>query len=378
MSKVLRISHGGYKIITEPGSELKLDVGEAGQVRITGDLIVEGARTDLEVSVLNVEDRDIVINKANTTAAANYPGIVPINNGTRASSGLLIQRGSLPQAEFLYDENPTLNYYPPGENTLTQGAFIFKDATGKLLGLTTNFIQTGGGDLNFSIPGNSSTGKIQIKTPGGSVPYSERIGDPDDVPNVKYLREYVRAEAGQAIIERYSRYYTDEDDNFYDSRTGSRAQDVIAGDLSTGIFFTVGVGTPGPNGTLGFNREIFEVANFNRDGLFIGDSNSSIKPHLKLYVNEPASPLDTKYSYIETDNGPLVLNPSDGLVKLKRKLEIEHLQVSAIDPDPVANTNTLWSRGDQGAGGTGIYFANTTTQGEICSAAKALVYGLIF
>ncbi|NBP58266.1 hypothetical protein EBU71_17400, partial [bacterium] len=114
MSKVLRISQGGYKIITEPGSEVKLDVGGSGQVRITGDLIVEGARTDLEVAVLNIEDRDIVINKANSLAAANYPGIVPILGGTRASSGLLIQRGILPQAEFLYDENPLLNYTPPG------------------------------------------------------------------------------------------------------------------------------------------------------------------------------------------------------------------------------------------------------------------------
>jgi hypothetical protein len=378
MSKVLRISQGGYKIITEPGSELKLDVGEAGQVRITGDLIVEGARTDLEVSVLNVEDRDIVINKANTTAAANYPGIVPINNGTRASAGLLIQRGSLPQAEFLYDENPLLNYFPPGANDLNQGAFIFKDATGKLLGITTNFIQTGGSSLHFN---TGIGGKIQVKT-SGAIPYSNRIGQDDDIPNIKYIKEYVRAEAGQAIIEKFSRYYEDEDGNFFDTRTGADARDIIAGDITTGVFFTVALGAPGPNGSLGLNREVFQVGNFNRKGVFVGDATASgaTKPHLKLYVNEPplGNTIDTKYSYIETDNGPLVINPSDGLVKLKRKLEVEHLQPSELDPDPVPNTNTIWSRGDQGAGGTGIYFANTLTQGEVCSAAKALVYGLIF
>jgi len=376
MSKVLRISQGGYKIITEPGSELKLDVGEAGQVRITGDLIVEGARTDLEVSVLNVEDRDIVINKANTPAAATYPGIVPINNGTRASAGLLIQRGSLPQAEFLYDENPLLNYYPPGSVDINQGAFIFKDADGKLLGLTTNYIQTGGGDFNFN---TGNAGKIQVKTTGVT-PYSSRIGENDDIPNVKFLKEYVRAEAGQAIIERYSRYYEDEDGNFFDTRTGSEARDIISGDPQTGVFFTVAQGTPGPNGTLGANRVVYEVGSFNRRGLFVGDARTPtgvIQPHLKLYVNESANP-DLRYASVETDNGPLVINPSNGLIKLKRKLEIEHLQVSALDPDPVPNTNTIWSRGDQGAGGTGIYFANTLTQGEICSAAKALVYGLIF
>lgn len=376
MSKVLRISQGGYKIITEPGSEVKLDVGGSGQVRITGDLIVEGARTDLEVAVLNIEDRDIVINKANSLAAANYPGIVPILGGTRASSGLLIQRGILPQAEFLYDENPLLNYTPPGSVIENKGAFIFKNADGDLLGITTNYIQTGGGDLNFN---TRQEGKIQVKVTGPT-PYKDRIGQNDDIPNVAFIKDYVRAEAGQAIIEKYSRYYEDDDGNFFNTRTGSRAQDVIAGDLGTGIFFSVGIGNPGANGTLGLNRQVFEVASFNRRGLFVGDATPSgpNKAHLKLYVNEPTSPLDTRYSYIETDNGPLVLNPSDGLVKLRNKMQIENLNIAETNPTPVLNNNVLWTRTEQGAGGTGIYFANTLTQGEICSAAKALVYGLIF
>jgi hypothetical protein len=374
MSKVLRISQGGYKIITEPGSEILLNTGSAaGQVRITGDLIVEGARTELEVSVLEVEDKIILVNKANTQAAADYPGISPLGG---PEAGMEIQRGSLSPVRIVYDESRS--YFPPGETDLNQGIFVFKDTVNppNLLGITTNYISSGGNDLHFN---TGLQGKMQVKT-SGPTPYSERLSEDDDIPNVKYIREYVRAEAGQAIIEKYSRFYTDEDDNFFDTRTGSRAQDVIAGDLSTGVFFTVALGTPGPNGSLGLNRNIYEVGSFNRKGLFVGDATpaGTTKPHLKLYVNEQSSPLDTNYSYVETDNGPLVLNPSDGLVKLKRKLEIEHLQVSAVDPEPVTNTNTIWSRGDQGAGGTGIYFVNPSTKGEICSAAKALVYGLIF
>lgn len=375
MSKVLRISQGGYKIITEPGSEILLDTGlAAGQVRITGDLIVEGDRTELNVQVLDVEDRIVVIN--------NVPGStsdgIELYNGDR-TAGIEIRRGVFPSAFFVFDDNQ--NYYPPNSVVLNQGLFVFKKADNNLSGIRTNYIESGNDSIHLNVGDDQGDdpNKLQIRITEGSTPYKNRIGEDDDIPNIGYIREYVRAEAGQAIIEKFSRYYED-DNNFYDTRTGARAEDIIAGDISTGIFFSVAQGTPGANGTLGINRQVFEVASVNRKGLFVGDATplGANKPHLKLYVNEQANPLDSNYSYIETDNGPLVLNPSNGIVKLKTKMEIEHLDTAELSPTPVANTNTIWSRGDQGAGGTGIYFANQTTQGEICSAAKALVYGLIF
>ena len=81
MSKVLRISQGGYKIITEPGSEILLDTGlSAGQVRITGDLIVEGDRTELNVQVLDVEDRIVVINNVPRSTSDGIELYNGINN----------------------------------------------------------------------------------------------------------------------------------------------------------------------------------------------------------------------------------------------------------------------------------------------------------
>ena len=380
MSKVLRISQGGYKIITEPGSEIRLDTGEAGQVLITGDLIVQGGATKIEVEDLQIEDKIIIINKfPDGSTQATYPGIHPAGG---EEAGIEIKRGQAPNStatphvRFVYDDSQ--NYISPFTGTLNKGIFVFKDVNQKLLGIATNYISSGASDLHFN-PG--LTGKLQIKVSNfADNPYSERIGENDDIPNVKFIKEYVRAEAGQAIIEKYSRFYTDEDDNFFDTRTGSRAEDVIAGDLNTGVFFTVALGNPGPNGTLGINRKVYEVGAFNRNGLFIGDSTpqGTTDAHLKLYVENPDDPLDPKYAYIETDNGPLVLNPETGLIKIKNKVEIENLLPGELNPTPVPDTNTVWSRADQGAGGTGIYFANTTTQGEICSAAKALVYGLIF
>ena len=371
MSKVLRIQEGGYKIITQAGKEILLDTGEAGQVRVTGDLIVEGERTQLNISVMNVEDNIIVINRNEneTSTQSLHEGIL------LESAGIEIRRGTLPGVQFLYDEDNTLDYYPPNSADLNRGTFILKEmGSNKLLGLATNHIQTRNSDLHFQV----GEGIIKVKS-SGVESYESRIGDDNDVPNVAFIRDYVRAEAGAAVIETYNRYYED-NDVFYSTRTGSRAEDVIAGDIRTGIYFTIGLGLPGPNGSLGLTRRIFEVASFNRDGLFIGDSRSiaANQAHLKLYTHEPQGVFDYRYSIIETDNGPLVLNPSTGVVELKSQISIEHLSPLVPDPQPESNKNRIFSRADQGAGGTGLYFSNQSTQDELCSATKALVYGLIF
>lgn len=367
MSKVLRIQEGGYKVITEAGKEILLDTGSAGQVRVTGDLIVEGERTELNVRELNVEDKIIIINNM---PGSSYEGIGP----PEQAAGLEIRRGVAPSVSFLYDEDPTLDYYPPNDPDLNQGSFILKNSGNKLLGLATNHIQTRNSDLHLQV----GEGIIKIKSSGVET-YESRIGADEDIPNVAFIRDYVRAEAGAAVIETYNRYYED-NDIFYSTRTGSKAEDVIAGDIRTGVYFTIGLGLPGPNGSLGITRNIYEVGSFNRNGLFIGDSRTVAgnKAHLKLYTHEPEGVFDYRYSIIETDNGPLVLNPSNGVLELRGQISMKHISPLEADPDPEDGTNRIFSRLDQGAGGTGIYFSNTATQDELCSATKALVYGLIF
>lgn len=380
MSKVLRIQEGGYKIITEPGSEIRLDTGlGSGQVRITGDLIVEGDRTDLEVSILNVEDRMVVINNFPDGSDASLAyGIIPITDqfeGSAQYAGIEIKRGGgAAKIRMVFDEASDVLYSPPHRSITDpkEGMFVFRDSAKNLIGINTNYIKTNQYNLTFDVGRGGTTNpntvvSIKDDISQGGVPYHLRLlnrNNNNDIPNIRYIKDYVRAEAGSAIIEKFSRFAFDETGNSIDTKTGARATDFIADDQYTGIFFTVGEGSI-------TSRVPKEVANIDLNGLFIGDKFQPNASHLKLYVQGDQIS-------ITTDKSALTIAPENGLIKFRNTLQVEHLPEIQPNPTPVSNNNIVYSRGDQGAGGTGIYFANVTTAGEICSAAKALVYGLIF
>lgn len=371
MSKVLRIQEGGYKIITKPSSEILLDTGPStGQVRITGDLIVEGETTQLEVANTTIEDNIIEINRGGGSAN----GITVLRDRI---SGLLIDRGSTfanPDVYFLWDE--TLSHTKPENANSSQGAFTFRDANQQLVAITTNVVQNPFGNLHFDL---GDSGVLAVHTTGPEQ-YHERIGANEDIPNVKFIKEYVRAEAGAAVIEQFYRYVTTESGNFVNTETGARAQDVLAGDALTGVLFTVGTGSQAfrtPN----------KVALIDSNGLIVGDPSGANNERLKLYVQNNIGAFDDFNVGISTDNADLTIQPETGVIKLKKIIHVEQLTNDDIEPIPIVDNSILYAKQIQGAGGTGIYFHSPTkdgfgndifTSGEVCSAAKALVYGLIF
>lgn len=363
MSKVLRIQEGGYKIITEPGKEIKLDTGSSGQVRVTGDLIVEGEQTFLQTQILEVEDRVVIINRAPTGSPASLQEFI-LPFGDDREAGLEIQRGLAPAVRIVLDDD--LTYDPPNENTGRRGLIAFRNTLNQPVGLYTDYIKSPAGDMHFNI---GVDGVLSVRTDPGpfSLPYHQRINDNDDIPNLKYIREYVRAEAGQAVIEKFFRFANNGLGDSVSTKTGARALDVInPSDDLTGIFFTIGSGPIA-------SRTDKEVAAIDSNGLFIGNKFNNNSTHLKLYVNEAVNT-----STISTDKSDINITPETGKIRLKDKIYIDIISALETNPVPEINTNIVYARNDQGAGGTGIYFSNTTTQGEVCSAAKALVYGLIF
>jgi hypothetical protein len=367
MSKVLRIQEGGYKIITEPGGEIKLDTGlGTGQVVVTGDLIVEGNRTELNVQTLDVEDRIIVINNVPTSTSN---GIEPVSGDRTA--GIEIRRGLEPAVRVIFDENLEPIYT---QSTVTyKGSFVLKDTDNRYQGVTAEYLQNPTGSLFFSL-GSDLDQKIQIRTTATSFPYHTRIGEDEDVPNIKYIREYVRAEAGSAIIEEFSRYADLGGGNFITTKTGAKAQDEFVGDGSTGTLFTVGTG-------ININtRAQNNVGLMGLNGLLVGDPTGS-GYKVKVYIND--ADFDAG---ISTENADLTIMPDTGVVKIRKVVHIEQLAPSDVEPVPILGNSILYTKEEQGAGGSGIYFHSQTTDGtgpifssgELCSAAKALVYGLIF
>jgi len=173
MSKTLNVNTGNYTIRTPDGNSIVLDTGtQVGNVVVTGNLQVQGTTTTVESADLNVEDNIITLNYGETGAGV-----------TLNTSGIEIDRGSVVKAQLLFDEQTSHN--DPVTQTNKFGTWIFKDANGALLGLRTNSISTGGGDLYLI---NSGTGVISVS---GTNNYEDQITDDDDVPNKKYVDDAI-------------------------------------------------------------------------------------------------------------------------------------------------------------------------------------------
>mgnify|MGYP001261480903 CR=1 FL=1 len=61
MSRFVTVPNGDYKIKVQSGGEITLDTGvTTGAVRVTGDLIIEGTRTQVTSNELSVKDNIII------------------------------------------------------------------------------------------------------------------------------------------------------------------------------------------------------------------------------------------------------------------------------------------------------------------------------
>ena len=74
-------------------------------------------------------------------------------------------------------------------------------------------------------------------------------------------------------------------------------------------------------------------------------------------------------------NGDVVLD-ADGTGQIKVNHELS-LEEQATDPTVEAGYNKVYAK-DPGAGGTGLYVKNDTTEDELVSNEQAIVYSLIF
>ena len=172
MSKHVNTS-GDYTIKVADSGTIKLDTGIAvGEVQITGNLVVSGTQTTVNSTTMTVNDNIIVLNAGEAGAGV-----------TLNEAGIRIERGSLADVQMLFNESITWN--DPVSNTTKQGAFVLKDESGGNIGLEVRSISTGGGDL-FLI--NAGTGVISVS---GTNNYETQVTDDDDVPNKKYVDDFV-------------------------------------------------------------------------------------------------------------------------------------------------------------------------------------------
>ena len=312
MSKIVKVSESDYRLIVKPTGTITLDTGvEVGTVRVTGNLIVDGTQTTVNTTNLDIEDNIIRLNKNETGS-----GI------TLGFSGLEVERGTQANAQMVYKESTD--------------KWIFQYDDANLTGITVGSVGTNPGS-NLLLDMQSGSGTIRVTN---STNYESRVTNNDDIPNKKYLDDYVSAGlvvTGQADVDRIYK------------GTGISpvvVQTAAIADLSK-LQFLVRSG-----GTLNQRAQITSIG-LDVDSINIYEytvQSTSIVNNLRLYAAN---------SHIEID----------GVLNLKNQTS---------EPLGAGGTNRVYSQSTMGSGKSGLFFVNSTLRDELVAKNRALLFSMLF
>lgn len=191
MSRVLNLS-GDYRIRVQSGGNIILDPGSSGTVTITGNLDVVGTQTNIESSTVSIADNIIQVNY-DPQRVYNGDGI-PTASPINGQAGMQIWRGSRSSAYLLFDEN--INYYNPQTQGTTVGSFTLKTADGNPSGLQLASLITPA-NSNFAFDFQNQPYVLRIANATG---YESRVLNDNDIPNRKYVQQYVTNAAGTIAV----------------------------------------------------------------------------------------------------------------------------------------------------------------------------------
>lgn len=256
MSRILKISHGDYIVTVPDGNEIKFDSGPTGNVRIAGNLIVEGSTTEVSSTITTIADNVLILNNGETG-----DGI------TLGTAGISIDRGTLGSANILFDE---------AESAFVLSTSLDSDSTAAALHASTIKLNTVSSYTNshiiFNLTNDLDT-TVKINTPFGQ-PYYNRALEENSVITKRYLENYVSAESGHATVNQ-----------IFQALNGSTQSQVLATDQS-----------------INFYIENTLISDIKSTGLSVNNI-SSITGNLTLTSN-----LDSSYNLSVT--GLVTLNPS--------------------------------------------------------------------
>jgi len=354
MSKVLSVENGNYIVKVESGKNIILDTSRGvtnsnndlvGEVIINGGLLVKGTTTSVNSQNTNIADNIIVLNKYiedPDNPNQDLPnGIVDISG----ESGIEIDRGSFPDARFVFDEDILWN----NNTTSDSGTFTFK-----LDGMTE--------PLPIYVGGIKTANKLLIDSPSAIsvqliADYEQKINwyengvvvenngttfvDPDHIPNCQAMADYVTyafTNIGTgAVIEAFDTKFRVTD--FEADGNDSRAEAIIDGAIQFTVFGSR-IETPGVKI---WNDSVIQPTNLDTDLILKSNGQSSV---------------------VVDDILELTKTPHDNDPK--------------IDPEFPSNGIKIYSK-DSDSGGTGLYFANENEiHDEFISKNRSIVYSMIF
>ena len=335
MARILNVSDNNYRVVVKNEGTITLDTGNAvGVVRITGSLVVDGDYTQVNVSEMFVEDNIIVLNNGETGA-----GI------TEITSGITIDRGTLTNAEFLFNES--ISHYDPYTDADITGTFVLRTDNGNRSGLqVSTIVRDGTHNIYFDLQ-NSTTNVLELKNVNPQT-YSDLLIDVDPlnpntatynyIPNKLFIKNYIQSglvTPGMADV-----------DKIYKKVSGIEKSRVQT--TATDIEFLINSSIRGTVSAIGLTID-----------------------NINLYANTIKNNVTDLRLTAFTDQVQI-----DALLNLKDR---------ATDPVWVVNHTQLVSHSDRTSlaetpGRTGIFFANEIVPDgdELVAKNRALLFSMLF
>lgn len=327
-------TNGDYNIKTKEGATIKLDTGlGTGEVRVTGNLVVEGDTLTVSAENLNVSDNIIILNYYGDNRT-DLPAGVALRY-----AGIQIDRGSLEPASLIYDDVESTWSFIVGT---PESTFNYADSKIKLKEILTND-SSDAGDLTLI---GSGIGVVKVGD-RGTVGYETYVTDDDDIPNKKYVDDAIRLNPTFQIKSDDSRVIVT-DANTPGSLT------LFADETSYSTFGESAVSVL-VDGIL--NTQFYK--------------NRAQIQGLEIIGNEITN---------NDTNGNISLR-TQGTGKLKTNYALQ-LESIGVVPAYVPSSTIVYSS-TPSLGTTGIFYVNSSSDsskrtGELINKNKALVFSMIF
>ena len=325
MSKYLNVPNGNYKVSVQTGGNIFLDTGfETGTVEISGNLLVRGDQTTVNTAQLDIEDNIITLNSGETGA-----GI------TLGDSGLKINRGTLPDSFFKYDEDVN------GFIAISEASQLISLATNEIDSRSQNLLLNAGVSTVRVSPTVDYEQKVFTYVAGTLTAYDAVKADV--IPNTQAIVDYVAFNFANVFLRQIG------------------DGDVTVSSIEIDDFENTGVDS---------------IITFKIDGNTIATVKDDEWAFDKVRIT------GTVIETTETGSDDLVLRANGtGAVRIDDML---HINSTPSDDDATMvplfpDEGIKLYVSNQSHGNTGIYFANAeNNRNELVSKNRALLFGMLF
>lgn len=430
MSKIIRTTDTDYRIITGLNGVITLDTTNgsgdgSGRVVVKGDLEIAGGTTTIESTITTINDNIIVL------SANNDQEGLPASLDRPRSSGIEIERGSLANSRWVYDDgiswdlggNAGIGAWLGTVGTIGAESLLPLKTTG-IISDANLYIDTNDGVISVSGTNNYEL-KIWNYQNGVITPdalTNSITQDDDHIPNAKAVRELVDysletikidkiaednssvevidknniittiLEVGTRTIlsTQNTHGYAVNDTIIISGVTSSPNDAIIQGLNSPGGFIVHSI----PSSTsieinynsTGANKSNYQISSGRAVSaetvISVTNEGNTVASFYNNRVNLSDIEIRGTNIFTTESNSDLVLeSQGSGSVKIKDVLEITKTPGGddvLINPNAPVNGIKIYAK-SQGTGKSGIYFINDANyQDELISKNRALLYSMLF